>query len=153
MHMQQLLHMSQMFEAFTAASWLASQGARNLDERSFREVGHSKGPPLTIHQTVGETGLKVWRRLRRWLPIMLKIMTPPKIGKPQDVHGMVNKWEALVHENISDRMKIEFLIHMILDELQDGILPACQQDQTVKREGGEPRERQGETPGRGRCEG
>ena len=51
----------------------------------------------------------------RGLQIMLKVMMPPKIGKQQDVHGMVNKWEGLVHvlerdykENISDMMKIAF---------------------------------------------
>ena len=52
--------------------------------------------------------------------IMLKVMMPPKIGKQQDVHGMVNKWEGLVHvlerdnkENISDMMKMGILIHMM----------------------------------------
>ena len=87
---------------------------------------------------VGENGLEVWRRLMnrfnvmtpmRGLQIMLKDMMPPKIGKQQDVHGMVNKWEGLVHvlerdykENISDMMKIGILIHMMPEELQDSIL-------------------------------
>ena len=104
-----------------------------------RLIHHLKGPPLTIHQTVvGENGLEVWRRLlnrfnpmtpMRGLQIMLKVMMPPKIGKQQDVHGMVNKWEGLVHvlerdykENISDMMKIGILIHMMPEELQDSIL-------------------------------
>ena len=57
---------------------------------------------------------------------------PPKIGKQQNVHGVVNKWEGLVHvlerdhkENISDMMKIGILIrmiHMMPEELQDSIL-------------------------------
>ena len=65
----------------------------------------------------------------RGLQIMLKVMMPPKIGKQQDVHGMVKKWEGLVHvlerdykENISDMMKIGVLIHMMPEEIQDSIL-------------------------------
>ena len=84
-----------------------------------RLIHHLKGPPLTTHQTVvGENGPEVW-----------KVMMPPKIGKQQDVHGMVNKWEGLVHllerdykENISDMMKIGIFIHMMAEELQDSIL-------------------------------
>ena len=33
----------------------------------------------------------------RGMQIMIKVMLPPKIGKNQDVHTEVNKWESLIN--------------------------------------------------------
>ena len=103
-------------------------------------IHHLKGPPLTIHQTVvgrerpggvAKTHEQVFNPHDAMcgLQIMLKVTMQPKIDKQQDVHGMENKWEGLVHvlerdckENISDMMKIGILIHMMPEELQDSIL-------------------------------
>jgi hypothetical protein len=56
----------------------------------------------------------------------------PKIGKNQDVQGMINRWEGYIHtlkrdfkEDVSDMMKIGILIHMMPDQLQDTILQAA----------------------------
>ena len=60
---------------------------------------------------------------------MLKVMLPPKIGKNQDVHTLVNKWESLINilewdyqEKVSDMMKVGLLIPLMPDDLQDTIL-------------------------------
>ena len=64
----------------------------------------------------------------RGMQIVLKVMLPPKIGKNQDVHTQVNKWESLINilerdyqEKVSDMMKVGLLIHMMPDDLQDTI--------------------------------
>ena len=103
-----------------------------------RRIQHLEGAAVTIHQGVlGENGLVVWRRLaRRYNPmtpmrrvqIMLKVMIPPKIGKNQDVHTQVNKWECFInileqdYQEVSDMMKVGLLIHMMPDDLQDTAL-------------------------------
>ena len=124
------------------ADQVGRDGARRDHRRQDRGVarrGRRDRDHDGVQQTVvGENGLEVWRRLMnrfnpmtpvRGLQIMLKVVMPPKIGKLKDVHGMVNKWEGLVHvlerdykENISDMMKISILIHMTPEELQDSIL-------------------------------
>ena len=80
-------------------NWDKEQAFRMTTMLYNRLIHHLKGAALTIHQ-----GLEVWRRLsRRYNPmtpmremqIMLKVMLPPKIGKNQDVHTQVNKWESL----------------------------------------------------------
>ena len=120
-------------------NWDKEQAIRMTTMLYNRLIHHLKGAALTIHQgVVGENGLEVWRRLsRRYNPmtpmrgmqIMLKVMLPPKIGKNQDVHTQVNKWESLINilerdyqEKVSDMMKVGLLIHMMPDDLQDTIL-------------------------------
>ena len=87
-------------------NWDKEQAIRMTTMLYNRLIHHLKGVALTIHQrVVGENGLVVWRRLARRLnpmtkmremQIMLKVMLPPKIGKNQDVHTQVNKWESLI---------------------------------------------------------
>ena len=131
-----------------------------------RLIHHFKGAALTIHQgVVGENGLEVWRRLsRRYNPmtpmrgmqIMLKVMLPPKIGKNQDVHTQVNKWESLINilerdyeEKVSDMMKVGLLIDMMPDDLQDTIL---QHADGLLGEGRQSRGREGPAA-RSKCHG
>ena len=119
-------------------TWTKSRAIRMTTMLYNRLIPHLKGAALTIHQgAVGENGLEVWRRLaRRYNPmtpmrgmqIMLKVMLP-KIGKNQDVHTQVNKWESLINilerdfqETVSDMMKFGLLIHMMPDDLQHTIL-------------------------------
>ena len=107
-----------------------------------RLIHHLSGPALEMHQTVlEENGLEAWRTLSkrydpmtsmRGLQLMMKVMLPPKIGKNQDVQGMINRWEGYIHtlkrdfkEDVSDMMKIGILIHMMPDQLQDTILQAA----------------------------
>ena len=88
-------------------NWDKEQAIRMTTMLYNRLIHNLKGAALTIHQeVVGENGLEVWRRLsRRCNPmtpmrgkqIMLKVMLPPKIGKNQDVHTQVNKWESLIN--------------------------------------------------------
>ena len=69
-----------------------------------RLIHHLSGPALEMHQTVlEENGLEAWRTLSkrydpmtsmRGLQLMMKVMLPPKIGKNQDVQGMINRWEG-----------------------------------------------------------
>ena len=76
-------------------NWDEEQAVRMTTMLYNRLIHHLKGVALTTHQgVVGENGLEVWRRLsRRYnpmtpmreMPIMLKVMLPPKIGKNQDV--------------------------------------------------------------------
>lgn len=130
---------TEITEGAVADKWGEDDGTQMSTMLYNRLIHHLKGPALTIHQTViGENGLEVWRRLsRRYNPmtpmrgmqIMLKVMLPPKIGKNQDVHAQVNKWEGLINtlerdykEVVSDMMKIGLLIHMMPDDLQDTIL-------------------------------
>ena len=130
---------TEITEAAMADKWGEDDGIQMSAKLYNRLIHHLKGPALTIHQTVvGENGFEVWRRLsRRYNPmtpmrgmqIMLKVMLPPKIGKNQDVHAQVNKWEGLINtlerdykEVVSDMMKIGLLIHMMPDDLQDTIL-------------------------------
>ena len=120
-------------------NWDKEQAIRTTTVLYNRLMHHLKGAALTIHQgVVGENGLEVWRRLaRRYNPmtpmrgmqIMLKDMLPPKIGKNQDVHTQVIKWESLINildrdhqEKVSDMMKVGLLFLMMPDDLQDTIL-------------------------------
>ena len=106
-------------ELFKSTRWAEAEENDISEEQAIRTttmlynrlIRHLKGAALTIHQgVVGENGLEVWRRLaRRYNPmtpmrgiqIMLKVMLPAKIGKNQDVHTQVNKWESLI--NILER--------------------------------------------------
>ena len=104
-----------------------------------RIIHHLEGPPLTIHQGVGdENGLEVWRLLnKRYSPVtpmrgiqlMLKVMNPGKILKGRDIQACINKWEGYMNtlerdykETISNRMRIGILVRMMPDDMQDVIL-------------------------------
>ena len=78
----------------------------------------------------------------RGLQIMLKVMMQPKIGKQQDVHGMVNKWEGLVHvlerdckENISGRTVVQIVVSpqvvpsldVLVPQMENQLVEVCRQ--------------------------
>ena len=105
-----------------------------------RLIHHLKGAPLTLQVQSDDTDAG--------MQIMLKVTLSPKIGKNQDVHTQVNKWESLINilgrdyqEKVSGMMKVGLLFHMMPDDLKDTIPPTC--DRLVKEEGRQSRGREG----------
>ena len=61
--------------------------------------------------------------------LMLRVMSPGRIHKGQDMQTLINKWEGQVNamlrdcwEVVTDGMKLGILVRVMPDQLQDVIL-------------------------------